>query len=88
MQNEGAEEVHEQYREKTRQAKRTVANAKDKAWKYCSESLQSKEGRAKMFKIAKQMRKVRKDILGSIYLRDEKGGEVIFFSLLNETSTN
>ena len=44
-QSEGTEEVHEQFREKNRQAKRKVAIAKDRAWKYWSESLQSTEGR-------------------------------------------
>ena len=34
-----------------------MAIAKDRDWKYWSESLQLNEGRAKMFKIAKQMRK-------------------------------
>ena len=84
--------------EKNRQAKRKVAIAKDRAWKYWSESLQSNEGRAKMFKIAKQMRKERKDIIGSKYVRNENGtlkvkeeesyGKVerLFSSLLNKTN--
>ena len=56
--------MHDQYIEKNRQAKRTVAIAKDRAWKYwSSESLQSSKGREKMFKIAKQMRKERKFIV-------------------------
>ena len=38
--SEGTEEVHKQYREKNRQAKRIVAIAKDRAWKYWNESLQ------------------------------------------------
>ena len=37
--------------------KRMVAIGKDRAWQDWSESLQLSEGRAKMFKIAKQMRK-------------------------------
>ena len=36
-----------------------------------------------MFKIAKQMRKERKDIVGSEYVRDENG--TLFLFLLNET---
>ena len=72
-QREGTEKAHKQYREKNRQAKRTVAIVKDRAWKYWSESLQSNEGRAKIFKIAKQMRKERKNIVGSKYVRDENG---------------
>ena len=65
--------MHEQYREKNRQAKRMGAIAKDRAWKYWSESLQSNVGRAKMFEIAKQMRKERKDIVEWKYVRDENG---------------
>ena len=43
-----------------------VAFAKDRIWKDWSESLQSNEGRrAKMFKIAKQMRNESKDIVQS-----------------------
>ena len=38
-----------------------------------SESLQSNEGSAKMFKIAKQMRKERKNIVGTKYARDKNG---------------
>ena len=64
-QSEGTEEVHKQYREKNRQAKRTVVIAKDRAWKYWSESLQLNELRTKMFKIAKQMRKGRISYDGS-----------------------
>ena len=58
-QSEGTEDAQKQSREKNRQTERTVAIAKDRAWKNWSESLQSNEGRAKMFKIylAKQMRK-------------------------------
>ena len=75
-----------------------VVIAKDRAWKYWSESLQSNKGRAKMFKIAKQMRKERKDIVGSKYVRDENGTLKVkeekvmerwksyFSSLLNETN--
>ena len=38
-----------------------------------SESLQSNEEGAKMFNTAKQMRKERKDIVGSKYVRNENG---------------
>ena len=56
-QSKGTKEAHvEQYREKNRQAKRTVAIPKHRAWKYCIESLQSNEGRGKMFKIAIESR--------------------------------
>ena len=36
-------------------------------------SLQSNEGKVKMFNIAKQMRKERKDVIGSTYVRYENG---------------
>ena len=88
--------MHKQYSEKNRLAKRTVAIAKDGA---CIESLQLNEGRAKMFKIAKQMIKERERgyCRIEIYVRDENGTlkmkedqEVMerwrnyFLSLLNE----
>ena len=52
---------------------RGSAIAKDRDWKYWSESLQANERRAKMFKIAKQMRKRMKNIVGSKYVRNENG---------------
>ena len=42
-QSEGTKEVHKQYREKNKQAKRMVAIAKDIAWKYWNESLHSND---------------------------------------------
>ena len=90
--------MHEQYREQKRQVKSTVAIAKDRTLKYWSESFQLNEGRAKMFKIAKQMRKEKKDIVGSKYVRDENGTLKVkeekvmerwrsyFSSLLNKTN--
>ena len=65
------EEKKEAYKEKTRQAKRAVAVAKDAAWQEWSRDIDSADGRQKMFKIAKQMRKERKDIVGGIYIKDE-----------------
>ena len=69
---------------------------KDRAWKYWSKSLHLNERKAKIFKIATQMRKERKDIVGSRYIRDENGSLKVkeekvverwrsyFSSLLNE----
>ena len=50
-----------------------VAIAKFKVWKEWSESLLSNKRRAKMFKIARQIRKERMDIVGSKFVRDENG---------------
>ena len=83
---------------KRRQAKRAVAIAKDRAWKEWSEYLHTNGGRAKMFRIAKQVKKERKDIIGAKYIKDENGTlkvkeeEIMerwrryFSSLLNETN--
>ena len=65
--SEVTEKKHKQYREKNRLKKSMVENVKDRAWKAWSEALQSYEGKAKIFKIAKQIRKERKDIVGSKY---------------------
>ncbi len=51
------EERKEAYREKTRQARRAVAVAKEAAWQEWCREIDSAEGRQKIFKIAKQMRR-------------------------------
>ena len=64
-------EKKEEYKEKTRQAKRAVAVAKEAAWQEWCREINSAEGRQRMFKIAKQMREERKDVAGGIYIKDE-----------------
>uniref|UniRef100_A0A6A7FPU9 Retrovirus-related Pol polyprotein LINE-1 n=1 Tax=Hirondellea gigas TaxID=1518452 RepID=A0A6A7FPU9_9CRUS len=53
--------------------RREVARAKRVAWERWSEDLEGPEGKGKMFRIAKQMRKDRKDIVGAMFIKDEAG---------------
>jgi len=70
-QGDRTEEKKEVYKEKTRQAQRAVAAAKEAAWQEWCNEIDGAEGRQKMFKIAKQMRKERKDVAGGIYIKDK-----------------
>ena len=67
------EESRNAYRMKSRQAMRAVAVAKENAWREWSRNINSAEGRQKMFRMAKQMRKEKKDVVGGIYVKDENG---------------
>ncbi len=51
--------------------------AKEAAWQEWCREIDSAEGRQKMFKIAKQMKEERKDIVGGIYIKDENGNILI-----------
>jgi len=64
-----SEEKKEVYKEKTRQAKRVVAAAKEAVWLEWCKEIDGAEDRQKMFKIAKQIRKERKDVVGGYTLR-------------------
>ncbi len=66
------EERKETYREKTRQAKRAVAAAKEAAWQDWCRDIGSAEGRRKMFKIAKQMKQELPDIFPE-YIKGAQG---------------
>ena len=95
-QREGTEFSRERYREICRRAKREVSRAKDTAWREWSKEINTVEGKQRMFKIAKQMRKERKDVTGGKYIKDEDNNILIeeqdirerwkqyFASLLNE----
>ena len=84
------------YRIVNNRVKKEVAKAKEVAWRSWSDELNTAEGRNKMFKLAQQMRRDGKDVLGANYIRDEEGNilvesdEVVgrwreyFDSLLNE----
>ena len=60
-------------RKRTSSTERKIGRQKERSnsWKDWSASFQSNEGRTKMFKIAKQMRKEWKHIVGSKYVREE-----------------
>ncbi len=53
------------YKETSRLAKRAVAVAKERAGTEWSQNIYTAEGKQKMFKMAKQMRKERKDVIGA-----------------------
>ncbi len=83
------------YKEKLRIAKRAVTVAKGRAWTEWSQNINTAEGKQKMFKMAKQMKEERKDVISARYVKDEHGnikmGEADimqrwerYFSVLNE----
>ena len=60
----GAEEDRETFKDRKRVARREVAREKSEAWAEWSRNLNTAEGRGKMFRIAKQMRKDKRDVIG------------------------
>ena len=63
----------ERYREKKREARREVAVAKRTAWEQWSGDLGTAGGRAKMFKVTKQLWKDRKDEEGTNFIKGKDG---------------
>ena len=61
------------YREIKRETKRIVAIAKQQALDSWCENLHSAEGRRKMFAMAKQLRKDKKDIIGGYFIKGGNG---------------
>ena len=61
------------YKAACKRAKKEVARAKESAWKLWSEDLHTAAGQQKMFKMAQQMRRDKKDIIGSNFIRDGSG---------------
>ena len=61
------------YRQLNNRSRKVVAKAMDSAWEAWSEDLNSAVGQQKMFKMAKQMRMDRKDVLGSNFIRSADG---------------
>ena len=64
---------HLLYRVANNRAKRAVTAAKRLAWSSWSENLGTAEGKLKMFKIAKQLKNEKKDIVGSNFIKDVDG---------------
>ena len=77
-----------------------MARARAEAWASWSNDLHTADGRQKLFRVAKQMRKDRKDVLGTNYIKDVEGDIKIdesevaetwksyFDSLLNQENPN
>jgi hypothetical protein len=67
------EEDKRDYKEKSKLTKREVSRSKRMAWERWSSDLSNREQQNEMFKIAKQMKKERKDVLGAKYVKDDRG---------------
>jgi hypothetical protein len=52
---------------------REVSRVKRVSWERWSEDLEGPEGKKKMFGIAKQMKKERKDVVGTKFIKNEAG---------------
>ena len=72
-QRERTEITKRAYKNSSRRTKRAVAIAKNCAWTDWSQNIDTAEGKQKMFKIAKQVKKERKDVVGARYIKDEAG---------------
>ena len=66
-----------QYRIMNNRVKKEVAKAKEAAWRSWSDDLNTVEGRNKMFKLAQQMKRDKKDVLGANYIRDKDGNILV-----------
>ena len=69
----GAEVDRETYKDRKRVARREIAIAKRGAWEEWSKNLNTAEGRGKMFRVAKQMRKDRRDVEGTNFIKSDTG---------------
>ena len=61
------------YSERKREMKIKVSEAKAAAWQQWSQDLTTSEGRLNMFKMARQMKKERKDVIGVRFIKGEDG---------------
>ncbi|GKA58673.1 retrovirus-related pol polyprotein LINE-1 [Tanacetum coccineum] len=65
--------THERYKEAKRQAKKVVAQAKEKAYEDLYKKLDSKEGANDIFRIAKARERRKRDIGDICFIKDEEG---------------
>ena len=72
-QREGTEVARRDYKSSRNRAKREVARAKENAWSEWSQNINTSEGRQKMFRVAKQLKKEKKDVVGGKYIKDNTG---------------
>ena len=61
----------EKYKKWKKDAKRAVARAKERAWKEWHDNLETNEGKDKIYKIAKQGEKQKKDIVHMTVVKDK-----------------
>ena len=69
----GKEVDRETYKDRKRVTRREIAIAKRGAWEECSRNLNIVEGRGKMFIVAKQTRKNRRDVEGTNFIKSDTG---------------
>ena len=69
----GTEVDREIYKDRKRVARREIAIAKRGAWEEWSRNLNTAEGWGKMFRVAKQMRKDRRDVEGTNFIKSNRG---------------
>ena len=93
-------DAEERYKVAKREAKKAVAEAKDKAYEDLYKKLDSKEGANDIFRIAKARERRRRDLGNIKYIKDEGGRTIVieedirkkwgeyFSSLFNEGSTD
>ena len=73
MDTTGSQEDKERYKEAKKEAKRTEAVAKDRAWKELFGELETPEGEKKLFKLAKKRDKASKDLTQIKQIKDDHG---------------
>ena len=73
-QQTGVEEDRETFKERKRVARREIAIAKREAKEEWSRNLNTAEGSGKMFRIAKQIRKDKRDVVGIFFIKSDTGG--------------
>lgn len=67
------EDLRETYKEAKRDAKRTVAKARDEAFREWYEKMNTKEGEKMIYRVAKQRAKTRKDVGEVAVIKDKEG---------------
>nr|XP_043619693.1 uncharacterized protein LOC122591493 [Erigeron canadensis] len=75
--NEDWSLARQRYYEAKKEAKRTVAIAKERAYEELYRKLDSKEGENEIFRIAKAREKRRRDLGDVIYIKDENGRSIV-----------
>jgi len=68
----GEEEDREAYKQKTRQMKKEVAIAKKSNWEEWQRRSSVPKQRVNLFRIAKQMKRERQDVIGGKYIKNKK----------------
>jgi len=60
-------------KQKKRQMKKEVAKAKQSSWEEWHRTSSKPKQRVELFRIAKQMKREKQDVIGGKYIKDKKG---------------